>query len=99
MPALKILKAISDEYNIGEELGKGTYGTVHVCSRITNPDVKNLVIKKIDLQRTKRKEIADLVKEAKLLQMFDHPNVRAHHLRLNAVLLGYFPYYISACNA
>eukprot|EP00277_Geminigera_cryophila_P023644 CAMPEP_0179460772 /NCGR_PEP_ID=MMETSP0799-20121207/43711_1 /TAXON_ID=46947 /ORGANISM="Geminigera cryophila, Strain CCMP2564" /LENGTH=489 /DNA_ID=CAMNT_0021263135 /DNA_START=116 /DNA_END=1585 /DNA_ORIENTATION=- len=75
MSTIKHLRAISDEYKPGKELGKGTYGLVHICSRNISPETLNLVIKKIDLQKMKRKDIADLVKEAKLLQMFDHPNI------------------------
>jgi serine/threonine protein kinase len=72
---IKTLSSISEEYSVGKELGKGTYGTVNICSHIKTPETANLVIKNIDLQKMKRKDIADLIKEAKLLQMFDHPNV------------------------
>jgi serine/threonine protein kinase len=75
MGPIKRLRDISDEYLVGRELGKGTYGTVHICSRQSKPRDANLVIKKIDLKNNKRKGIADLVKEAKLLKLFDHPNV------------------------
>ena len=42
-------------------IGKGTYGTVHLCAHNSTPHEQTLVIKKIDLARMKRKEIADLV--------------------------------------
>ena len=32
-------------------------------------------MKKIDLSKMKRKDLGDLIKEAKLLEMFDHPNI------------------------
>ena len=72
---IKTLQAISDEYTVGKELGKGTYGTVNICSHNSKPEATDTVIKNIDLHKLKRKDIADLMKEAKLLQMFDHPNV------------------------
>jgi serine/threonine protein kinase len=72
---IKTLQAISDEYKVGKELGKGTYGTVNICSHNSTPQAADTVIKNIDLHKLKRKDIADLMKEAKLLQMFDHPNV------------------------
>lgn len=75
MSSIKTLRAITDEYKPGKEIGKGTYGTVHICSRITSPDDLSLVIKKIDLQKMKRKDLGDMIKEAKLLQMFNHPNI------------------------
>ena len=72
---IKTLNSIEDEDTVGKELGRGTYGTVNICSHNATPEAVNLVIKNIDLQKIKRKDIADLMKEAKLLQMFDHPNV------------------------
>jgi len=78
-PLLRVLPSklgsAVDRLSYDQELGKGTYGLVHICSRNISPETLNLVIKKIDLQKMKRKDIADLVKEAKLLQMFDHPNI------------------------
>ena len=75
MASIKGLRAISEEYKEGKEIGKGTYGLVHMCAHVGTPHEQNLVIKKIDLAKMKRKEIADLVKEAKLLGMFNHPNI------------------------
>jgi hypothetical protein len=75
MASIKGLRAISDEYKEGKEIGKGTYGLVHMCAHVGTPHEQNLVIKKINLAKMKRKEIADLVKEAKLLGMFNHPNI------------------------
>jgi serine/threonine protein kinase len=74
-PSIKTLRAITDEYTPGKEIGKGSYGTVHICSHITSPDDLSLVIKKIDLHKMKRKDLGDMIKEAKLLQMFNHPNI------------------------
>ena len=75
MASIKALRSIADEYREGKVIGKGTYGTVHLCAHNSTPHEQTLVIKKIDLARMKRKEIADLVKEAKLLGMFNHPNI------------------------
>ena len=66
--SIKTLRAITDEYTPGgKEIGKGTYGTVHICSHITSPDDLILVIKKIDLHKMKLKDLGDMIKEAKLI--------------------------------
>lgn len=75
MAHIKQLRAITDEFTMGKELGRGTYGTVHLCSRSADPKARDLVIKIIDVTKSSRKNIADYIKEAKLLQMFDHPNI------------------------
>ena len=49
MAHIKQLRAITDEFTMGKELGRGTYGTVHLCSRSADPKARDLVIKIIDV--------------------------------------------------
>lgn len=62
-----------DEFEIIKVVGKGSYGEVWLAKH--KKDKKQYVLKRINLQKTSKKERSSAEQEAKLLQKLKHPNI------------------------
>lgn len=61
------------EFKIMSEIGKGAYGTVYKVLSLR--DGKEYVLKKIPIQYLKKKELTDVITEAKILRKVSHHNI------------------------
>merc|ERR1719168_450673 len=69
---------VTDNWRIGKKLGKGTFGTVRACVRLSEQGQmkKGLkaAVKIIDKKNVGKNEMKNLARESQILAMADHPN-------------------------
>ncbi|XP_071952550.1 serine/threonine-protein kinase Nek8-like [Antedon mediterranea] len=54
-------------------VGRGAFGTVHLCRRLT--DKKLVIVKQIPVEQMTKEERQAALNEVKVLSMLDHPNI------------------------
>ena len=72
----------SDFYELKEMLGKGTYGSVHLCKHIQTGD--EFACKVINMARINQTSLRRLHDEISILKIVDHPNI----IKLKEVFFG-----------
>lgn len=55
------------------QLGSGAYGTVY-RGRLTKTNTK-VAVKKLDTERNDEQVLEEMMKEARVMQLYDHPNI------------------------
>jgi len=70
---------VTDCWKIGKKLGKGSFGTVRICSRSKNfteaiPEGFKAAVKIIEKKNMGEKEIQNLNRESEILALADHPH-------------------------
>lgn len=69
-PKEEVIVAFLDHYRLGSILGEGAFGVVAVCHELSSGC--ELAVKMVDKVET---PLADIQREAELLQKMDHPNI------------------------
>lgn len=67
---------------MGECIGRGNYGEVHICYRKNNE--KPFVIKQIPIQEEQSKDMQNILNEISLLQSLKHPNIVPYYESFNS---------------
>ncbi|XP_006811323.1 serine/threonine-protein kinase Nek8-like [Saccoglossus kowalevskii] len=62
-----------EKYEKIRVVGRGAYGTVHLCRK--NTDNKLVIIKQIPVEQMTKEERQAAINEVKVLSMLDHPNI------------------------
>lgn len=62
-----------DDYQLLQPIGKGNFGTVHLCIRKADKEV--LVMKIIDTKNLDKIAMEAILKEVQLLTELQHPNI------------------------
>ncbi|PNH00293.1 Serine/threonine-protein kinase Nek1 [Tetrabaena socialis] len=77
-PTLHISQtAVSERYELGEEIGSGSHGRAILARRIE--DGKEVVVKQIRLYEMDDKNRQDTLTEARVLAQFNHVNIVHYH--------------------
>lgn len=72
-----IVNPVTESYEIGQLIGEGVYGDMHVCTnRATGRRRAMEIVRREDIQEEFKKEI---IEELDLLKSFSHPNIRRVH--------------------
>lgn len=61
------------DVNFKKQIGSGAYGTVYRGRLVKNNAV--IAVKKLDTEGTDEEGLADMMKEARVMQLYDHPNI------------------------
>eukprot|EP01088_Endostelium_zonatum_P001650 TRINITY_DN1198_c1_g1_i1.p1 TRINITY_DN1198_c1_g1~~TRINITY_DN1198_c1_g1_i1.p1 ORF type:complete len:943 (-),score=204.18 TRINITY_DN1198_c1_g1_i1:147-2975(-) len=68
----RIVKKLGD-YQIGDKLGRGAFGTVHKAVNVSNGNF--VAIKQIDVAHIKKSELPTILAEVELMKQLHHPNI------------------------
>ncbi|CAP23922.2 Protein CBG02628 [Caenorhabditis briggsae] len=74
------------DVNFKKQIGSGAYGTVYKGRLAKNNAV--IAVKKLDTEGTDEEGLADMMKEARVMQLYDHPNI----VKFYGFILDDFPY-------
>ncbi|CAL2032392.1 unnamed protein product [Caenorhabditis brenneri] len=74
------------DVNFKKQIGSGAYGTVYRGRLVKTNAV--IAVKKLDTEGTDEEGLADMMKEARVMQLYDHPNI----VKFYGFILDDFPY-------
>ncbi|EFO99988.1 hypothetical protein GCK72_019160 [Caenorhabditis remanei] len=74
------------DVNFKKQIGSGAYGTVYRGRLVKNNAV--IAVKKLDTEGTDEDALADMMKEARVMQLYDHPNI----VKFYGFILDDYPY-------
>lgn len=74
------------DVNFKKKIGSGAYGTVYRGRLVKDNTI--IAVKKLDTEGTDEEALAEMMKEARVMQLYDHPNI----VRFYGYILDDLPY-------